>query len=552
MNTNKQPITKTYKELFLEYSFYIPKYQRGYSWGKNHVDTFINDLQENDKGYFVGNIMVSDHKNGILELIDGQQRTITAYLILCAINNIDPSIIENKKTIIKNNKSIIICNDRVQDSKIMIFDYISKNVPIINDIKESNEIINYEYIYKKFLDYPKPKLELIYNNLMWSKIVFISDYYSKSTPYQIFLNVNTKGLKLTSIEILKSKIFYYLAEDSKFDYYKNQWYKMENLIGQKNHQDYVSMFLTLYNSKIELLKKGKKVYRKIPESELINKIIELVNSKDKALEILNFLCDEKKGLLPVYEAVVNSNINNYVNNFKRQINLKLLFDYSNFLKANKFTQFNISLISILLFENEDDKKIIYENYSYILSFIKIIYLYMSLKSISNESPSSYANKFIELSIDCYLCKKNIKENIKKIISIFSFSQLSINDALIKNIDKMKCEGSKKEVKLAKSLITFLDGSESTCNYAEHFYNQSSNNDDKFMFGNIIPVNVDPYGNIEPNKKIIEYRKISMTEKHIEIFLKHYDSGKSINDRTMFYKNELAKRWNELLALLKEE
>ena len=60
----------------------IPRYQRPYSWEKNNVNTLINDFKSD---YYIGNIIeycIKDNK----EIIDGQQRLITIFLVLIAIS----------------------------------------------------------------------------------------------------------------------------------------------------------------------------------------------------------------------------------------------------------------------------------------------------------------------------------------------------------------------------------------------------------------------------------------------------------------------------------
>lgn len=65
----------------IEGTFYIPDYQRGYRWGKEEVTLLLRDLQSNgSQPYCLQPIVVK--KNGTkYELIDGQQRLTTIYLI---------------------------------------------------------------------------------------------------------------------------------------------------------------------------------------------------------------------------------------------------------------------------------------------------------------------------------------------------------------------------------------------------------------------------------------------------------------------------------------
>lgn len=70
----------------------IPKYQREYTWGKRNWEILVQDIDENDSGYFMGAIIVvrdsDDDINGcqiIFEVVDGQQRLTTLSLYMLAL-----------------------------------------------------------------------------------------------------------------------------------------------------------------------------------------------------------------------------------------------------------------------------------------------------------------------------------------------------------------------------------------------------------------------------------------------------------------------------------
>jgi uncharacterized protein with ParB-like and HNH nuclease domain len=67
----------------------VPRYQRNFTWGKLEWEEFFNDINDNDKGYFLGSIICinqgSDPFKPQLELVDGQQRLITLSLLYAAI-----------------------------------------------------------------------------------------------------------------------------------------------------------------------------------------------------------------------------------------------------------------------------------------------------------------------------------------------------------------------------------------------------------------------------------------------------------------------------------
>ena len=66
----------------IEGNFYVPSYQRGYRWGKTEVKRLLDDIcsTEGKRNYCLQPVVV--RKNGDkYELIDGQQRLTTIYLI---------------------------------------------------------------------------------------------------------------------------------------------------------------------------------------------------------------------------------------------------------------------------------------------------------------------------------------------------------------------------------------------------------------------------------------------------------------------------------------
>src|SRR5690625_3381506 len=84
----------------LEENFYIPRYQRGYRWGKQEITELLNDLKEYcelisdrenkvSKFYCLQPVVVKEKEwlkdNETIkgwEVIDGQQRLTTLFLIL--------------------------------------------------------------------------------------------------------------------------------------------------------------------------------------------------------------------------------------------------------------------------------------------------------------------------------------------------------------------------------------------------------------------------------------------------------------------------------------
>jgi hypothetical protein len=62
--------------------FFVPGYQRGYRWGLDEVSRLLNDIWESrNQSYYLQPVVVKSQPSGDWELIDGQQRLTTLFLI---------------------------------------------------------------------------------------------------------------------------------------------------------------------------------------------------------------------------------------------------------------------------------------------------------------------------------------------------------------------------------------------------------------------------------------------------------------------------------------
>ena len=78
--------------------FYVPSYQRGYRWEKKQVEDLLNDIKDfidkrsanlvkENEFYCLQPVVVYKTSDYNYDVIDGQQRLTTLYLILQALKN---------------------------------------------------------------------------------------------------------------------------------------------------------------------------------------------------------------------------------------------------------------------------------------------------------------------------------------------------------------------------------------------------------------------------------------------------------------------------------
>lgn len=174
--TNNLITLQTYLEK--DQPFQIPNYQRGYVWGKSRgsekdsVSYMMESIQNcflNKTDLFLQGITVCEH-DGLIELIDGQQRTTFLYLLLTFLeypNKIDleyPIRTESQNFLnsiaCKSSNDILsLCQENVNEEFQDIF-YFKKTIRIINGFVKNDEKSKLlKFILKriKFLYIPIPK-----------------------------------------------------------------------------------------------------------------------------------------------------------------------------------------------------------------------------------------------------------------------------------------------------------------------------------------------------------------------------------------------------------
>ena len=85
---------RSIKNLYLEspdtITYVIPVYQRNFAWGEDQITELVNDvygsyLKESKAPYYIGTLVTFMRADSLYEVIDGQQRLTTIYLLLKAM-----------------------------------------------------------------------------------------------------------------------------------------------------------------------------------------------------------------------------------------------------------------------------------------------------------------------------------------------------------------------------------------------------------------------------------------------------------------------------------
>ncbi len=232
--------------------FHVPKYQREYTWGKWEWEQLLNDIEDNDPGYFMGSIIcVYDNQAPtagdelIFEVVDGQQRLTTLSLLLaaihsklhaalegyesedqqdkeeltCSITNIRAKLVKRKKDgktrelgafKVGKNVYFLRVQPSMQNHNLADYKYLLGEAGAIDSQPKEpycgNRLLNRAYAY--FHDKLPPEVPALLrlmekiNQLMFVQITV----GSQADAFTLFESLNNRGVPLSAMDIIKNKM----------------------------------------------------------------------------------------------------------------------------------------------------------------------------------------------------------------------------------------------------------------------------------------------------------------------------------------------------------
>lgn len=108
-------------------TYVIPVYQRNYAWGKDEITALVQDVYDSwgkdkstPKPYYIGTLVTFDRGEEQFEVVDGQQRLTTIYLVLKALDTdiVNRLTYSARPTADAALKSLTECNDGNADVSI--------------------------------------------------------------------------------------------------------------------------------------------------------------------------------------------------------------------------------------------------------------------------------------------------------------------------------------------------------------------------------------------------------------------------------------------------
>lgn len=238
--------------------FVIPEYQRPYAWTDEQVETLFEDLweftvtsggTERDGSYFLGSVVAYENEDGEQEIIDGQQRITSLFLLLRAIytklvatpesertaeaknfiKKIEPAIWRtNKLTGTVDYKNILLTSCVINNDGNEILRSILETGKTDENAKD-----NYSKNYRSFQELfdkhstenPLMVYQFIYA-LLNQAILLPITADTQDTALTIFSTLNDRGLPLSDADIFKAKIYNQLEVNEKKDFIE-RWKELD-------------------------------------------------------------------------------------------------------------------------------------------------------------------------------------------------------------------------------------------------------------------------------------------------------------------------------------
>lgn len=202
-------------DLLSGHNFLIPDYQRGYRWTKDEVKALLNDLYDfyfkkkaDGEFYCLQPIVVIKRKyedDIYWELIDGQQRLTTIYIILDILNKMKaeefrrPIYTLRYQTREGSEKFLTNINIKEKDDNIDYYFMYEASVTVKEWIKEPH--------IDRYIEYLVPVL------LNETKFIWYEVNEENINPIDIFTRINIGKIPLTNAELVKAL----LLQNENFD-----------------------------------------------------------------------------------------------------------------------------------------------------------------------------------------------------------------------------------------------------------------------------------------------------------------------------------------------
>lgn len=265
-----------------DFDFYVPRYQREYSWTKDQWSDLFDDFIEaevNDS-HFIGSIICIDKSDGVLgrttlEVVDGQQRLTTLTILLARLykqlkdrkdqfedNDDAAADLVNLKRNLVNKQGLPRLQPQIQGQNKEDLTYTLKlsglDFSIANQSNFGNRRIGkaVKYFDGRVTSHIEGRVEdglseLAAVNELIAKVkgatLVMLEVLSHADAFVLFETLNNRGLPLTPIDLIKNQLLERASKDWGVDKTYNKWTEWLQNLGEE-YRDQERFFRQFYNA----------------------------------------------------------------------------------------------------------------------------------------------------------------------------------------------------------------------------------------------------------------------------------------------------------------
>lgn len=283
--------------------YVIPEYQRNYSWKEEQIEQLFNDIAEEDPGYYVGNLLVTNHRdsNDDCDVIDGQQRLTTMSLFLLGIweclNDWNSTLSEGS-SLDENDSEIIfglkrdikrqLINEKTKKPRICLLEpdkeIYDAMLGIVNGKTKGrwgNRSLpkRYHFIYNLFTDrtrFDTPQAINDYYQKLVSATTLKISVPDLSEAFTVFSSLNSKGLPLTLVDLLKGEFLAAAKKNSDKNSAVECWSTFSSIFSENEGSDpNATLAMQFFVNNFDALESGGK--QSITKSKALKKYQKLIS-----------------------------------------------------------------------------------------------------------------------------------------------------------------------------------------------------------------------------------------------------------------------------------
>lgn len=262
----------------------VPLFQRDYSWDEDNWEDLWNDILSSEQTgsvHYMGSVVLQNIDGKNYYIIDGQQRFATLSILILALINKIRILADNDVDKEANRERVeILMNQYIGQKDPTSLRYSSKlSLNENNDafyqqrlvafkepvnrmkLSDSEKLLWNAYLFfSKVIDeqfkqdLSGERIAYFLNEIVGERLMFIQIVVENElNAYTVFETLNSRGLELTSTDLLKNYLFSLVAKsETDLRQVRTQWKKIIDIVGLKAFPIFLRQYL---NTRMNLISK---------------------------------------------------------------------------------------------------------------------------------------------------------------------------------------------------------------------------------------------------------------------------------------------------------